>query len=166
MVNPLLTTQLLSSTSNYTQSPPYERSLWDNKEWRQSIDLMFKITLSISSLRIFTQLLWWDFHWHMNRNSIWESRSKVSNVLTTLSEHPHINSKHLMLSEYEIIRLIKSKSIICASLSELTMSNLVNSMTKDILDINIITHNEYFIIMITSWIPLCYVYVMNFLIYN
>ena len=54
-----------------------------------------------------------------------------------------------MIRVYEIQCLIKSRSITCASLSVSTMSNLVDPMTKDNLDINIITHDRNLIIMIS-----------------
>ena len=36
------------------------------------------------------------------------------------------------------------------------MSNLVNPMTRDNLDTNIITHDRNLVIMIQSWFPSCY----------
>ena len=43
------------------------------------------------------------------------------------------------------------------SLSRLTMSSLVNPMTKDNLDTNIISHDWKLIITISLRFPLCYV---------
>ena len=70
--------------------------------------------------------------------------------LATLSKHPHVNSNQLMITIYKIHFLIQSRSMTCASLSELTMSSLINSMTKDNLDTNIIAHDMNHIIMISS----------------
>ena len=67
--------------------------------------------------------------------------------LATLSKHPHINSNQLMITVYKINCLIQSRSMTCASLSGLTMSNLVNPMTRDNLDTNIIAHDRNLIIM-------------------
>ena len=52
-----------------------------------------------------------------------------------------------MITVYEIYNLIKSRSITFASLSELTMSNLVDHMTRDNLDTNIITHDRNLIMI-------------------
>ena len=70
--------------------------------------------------------------------------------LATLSKHPHINSNQLMITVYKFYCLIQSRSMTCASLSESTMSNLVDPMTWDNLDINIIAHDRNLIIMISS----------------
>ena len=70
--------------------------------------------------------------------------------LATLSKHPHVNSYHLMITIYKIHYLIKSRGMTCANLSELTMSSLVNPMTRDNLATNIITNDMNFIIMISS----------------
>ena len=70
--------------------------------------------------------------------------------LTTLSKHPHVNSKHLKFTTYEIHRLIQLRSITCASLSGSTMSILVDPMTRDNLDTIIITHGMNLTIMISS----------------
>ena len=70
--------------------------------------------------------------------------------LTTLSKHPHVNSDQLMITVYKIYYLIQSRSVTCASLSGSTMSSLVDPMTRDNLDTNIITHDRNFIIMIPS----------------
>ena len=67
-----------------------------------------------------------------------------------LSQHPHFNSKHLMSIAYEIYYLIQSRSITCASLPGSTMSLLVDPMTRDNLDTNIITHDRNLIIMNSS----------------
>ena len=75
--------------------------------------------------------------------------------LVTLSKHSHINSIKIMIALYKNHYLIKSRSMTCISLSGLTMSNLVDSMTKDNLDINIIAEDRNLIIMISSM--LCYV---------
>ena len=56
----------------------------------------------------------------------------------------------MMITVYETNYLIKSRSTKCASMSESTMSNLVDPMTRDGLDTNIITHDRNLIIMITS----------------
>ena len=67
--------------------------------------------------------------------------------LTTLSKHPHVNSNHHNDYIYEIYYLIKSRSITFATLSKLTMSNLVDPMTRDNLDTNIITHDRNLIMI-------------------
>ena len=60
--------------------------------------------------------------------------------LATLSKHPHVNSNQLMITYYRIHCLIQSRSTIYASMSGSTMSSLVDPMTKDNLDTNIIAH--------------------------
>ena len=70
--------------------------------------------------------------------------------LATLSKHPHVNSNHLMNTVYKIHSLIQSRGMTCASLFELTMFSLVNSMTGNNLDTNIIAHDRNIIIMISS----------------
>ena len=70
--------------------------------------------------------------------------------VATVSKHPHVNSHELMITVYKIYCLIQSRSMICASLSGLTMSSLVDPMTRDNLDTNIITHDRNLIIMIPS----------------
>ena len=75
--------------------------------------------------------------------------------LATHSKHPHVNSDHLMITVYKIHYFIQSRSMTYASLSGSTMSNLVNPMTRDNLDTNIITHDRNLIIMISFM--LCYV---------
>ena len=70
--------------------------------------------------------------------------------LATLSKHPHVNSNQLMITVYKIYCLIQSRSMTCASLSGSTMSSLVDPMTKDNLDTNIIAHDRNLIIMIPS----------------
>ena len=70
--------------------------------------------------------------------------------LVNLSEHPHANSDQLMITFYKIYCLIQSRSMACASLSRLTMSNLIDPMTRDNLDTNIIAHDRNLIIMIPS----------------
>ena len=77
--------------------------------------------------------------------------------LVTLSKHPHANSDQLMITVYKIYCLIQSWSMTCASLFRSTMSSLVDPMTRDNLDTNIITRDRNLIIMIPSWFPLCYV---------
>ena len=56
--------------------------------------------------------------------------------LATLSKHPHANSYQLLIT--------------CASLSGSTMSSLVDPMTRDNLDTNIIAHDRNLTIMIPS----------------
>ena len=70
--------------------------------------------------------------------------------LVTLSKHPHDNSNHLMITVYKIHCLIQSRGMTCASLSGLTMSSLVNPMTRDNLNTNIIAHDRNLIIVIAS----------------
>ena len=70
--------------------------------------------------------------------------------LATHRKHPHANSYQLLITVYKIYCLIQSRSMICASLSGSTMSNLVDPMTKDNLDTNIIAHDRNLIIMIPS----------------
>ena len=70
--------------------------------------------------------------------------------LATVNKHPHVNSNKLMIIIYKIHCLIQSKSMTCTSMSGLTMSNLVNPMTRDNLDTKIIAHDRNLIIMITS----------------
>ena len=75
--------------------------------------------------------------------------------LATLSKHPHVNSDQLLITVYKIYCLIQSRSITYASLSGLTMSSLVDPMTRDNLDINIISHDYHDPIMISFM--LCHV---------
>ena len=70
--------------------------------------------------------------------------------LATFRKHPHVNFNQLMIIVYKIHCLIQSRSMTCASLSRLTMSSLVNPMTRDNLDTNIIAHDRNLIIMISS----------------
>ena len=70
--------------------------------------------------------------------------------LATLSKHPHANSYKLLITVYKIYCLIQSRNMTCARLSESTMSSLVDSMTRDNLDPNIIAHDRNLIIMIPS----------------
>ena len=70
--------------------------------------------------------------------------------LATLSKHPLVNSNKLMIIVYKIHCLIQSRIITCASMSGLTMYSLVNPMTRDNLDTNIIAHDRNLIIMISS----------------
>ena len=69
--------------------------------------------------------------------------------VATLSKHPHVNSNQLMIIVYKIHCLIQSRSMTCVSMSGSTMSNLVDPMTRDNLDINIIAHDRNLIIMIS-----------------
>ena len=77
--------------------------------------------------------------------------------LATLRKHPHVNSNHLMIKVYKIQYFIQSSSMTCASLFISTMSSLVDPMTKDNLDTNIIAHDMNLIIIISSRFPPCYV---------
>ena len=70
--------------------------------------------------------------------------------LAALIKHPHVNSDQLMITVYKIHCLIQSRSMACASLSESTMSNLVDLMTRDNLDTNIIAHDRNLIIKFSS----------------
>ena len=70
--------------------------------------------------------------------------------LATLTKHPHTNSDKLMIIVYNIYFLIQSRSMTCASLFGSTMSSLVDPMTRDNLDTNIIAHDRNLIIMIPS----------------
>ena len=70
--------------------------------------------------------------------------------LATLNKHPHANSDQLLITSYKIYCLIQSTSMTCASLSGSTMSSLVDPMTRDNLDINIIAHDRNLIITIPS----------------
>ena len=70
--------------------------------------------------------------------------------LATRNKHPHVNSNQLMITVYMIHNLIQSRSMTCVRLFGLTMSSLVNPMTKDKIDPNIIVHDRNLIIMISS----------------
>ena len=70
--------------------------------------------------------------------------------LATLSKHPHANFDQFMITVFKIYYLIQSRSMTCASLSESTMFSLVDPMTRDNLDSNIISHDRNLIIMIPS----------------
>ena len=70
--------------------------------------------------------------------------------LATLSKYPHANSNQLMIIVDKIYWLIQSRSMTCVSLSGSTMSSLVDPMTRDNLDTNIILHDRNLIIMIPS----------------
>ena len=70
--------------------------------------------------------------------------------LANLTKHPYVNSDQLMIIVYMIYCLIQSRSITCASLSGSTMSSLVDPMTRDNLDTNIIAQDTNLIIMISS----------------
>ena len=58
--------------------------------------------------------------------------------LATYSKNPHVNSNQLMTTVYKIHCLIQSRSITC-HLSGLTMSSLVDPMTRDNLDTMIVS---------------------------
>ena len=77
--------------------------------------------------------------------------------LATLSKHPHVNSNSLMIIIYKIHCLIQLRNMTCASMFGLTMSSLVNPMTRDDLDTNINAHDRNLIIMISSLFSSCYV---------
>ena len=68
--------------------------------------------------------------------------------LVALSKHPHVNSNQLMITVYKIYCLIQSRSMTCARLFGSTMFSLVDPMTRDNLDTNIIAHDRNLIIMI------------------
>ena len=73
--------------------------------------------------------------------------------LATLSKHVHVNSSlHYDYTLRDLLLdLIKSiTSFTHDSLSGSKMSTLVNPMTRDCLDTNIITHDRNLIIMISS----------------
>ena len=70
--------------------------------------------------------------------------------LATLSKHPCVNSNHIMITVYKIHCLIQSSSMTYASLSVSTMSSLVDPLTRDNLNTNIIAHYRNLIIMISS----------------
>ena len=70
--------------------------------------------------------------------------------LATLSKHPHANSDQVIIIVYKIYCFIQSRSTTCASLSGSTMSSLVDPITRDNLDTNIIAHDWNLIIMIPS----------------
>ena len=70
--------------------------------------------------------------------------------LATLSKHPHANSDQLMITVYKIYCFIKSRSMTCASLFGSIMFSLVDPITRDNLDTNIIAHDRNLIIMIPS----------------
>ena len=71
--------------------------------------------------------------------------------LATLSKHPHVKSNNFMITVYKIHCLIQSRSMTCANMSESTMSSLVDPMTRDNLNTNIIAHDRNLIIMIPSF---------------
>ena len=66
--------------------------------------------------------------------------------LSTLNKHPHVNSNHLIIIVYKIHYLIQSKSLTCASLYGSIMSSLVDLMTRDNLDTNIIANDKNLIV--------------------
>ena len=70
--------------------------------------------------------------------------------LVTTSKDPYVNSNQLLIIVHKIHYLIKLRSMTYTSISELTMSSLVDPMTRDNLDTNIITHDRNLIIMISS----------------
>ena len=75
--------------------------------------------------------------------------------LATTSKHLHVDSNQLMIIVYKIHCLIQSRSMTYGSLSGSTMSSLVDPMTRDYLDTNIIEHDRNLIIIISFM--LCYV---------
>ena len=77
--------------------------------------------------------------------------------LATFSKHPHVNSNQLMITVYKIHCLIQSRSMTCASLSGSTMSSLVDHMTKDNIDTNILACDRNLIIITSSRFPSRYV---------
>ena len=69
-----------------------------------------------------------------------------------------------MITVYETNWLIKSRSTTCVSLSGSIMSSLVDPMTMDHLDTNIITHDRNFIIMISIMISfILFLCIMGFI---
>ena len=70
--------------------------------------------------------------------------------LATLSKYPHTNFDQLIITVYKIYCLIQSRSMTYASLFGSTMSSLVDPMTRDNLDTNIIAYDRNLIIMIPS----------------
>ena len=70
--------------------------------------------------------------------------------LATLNKSPHVNSNNLMIMVYKIHILIQLRSTTCASMFGSIMSSLVDPMTRDNLDTNIIARDRNLIIMIPS----------------
>ena len=70
--------------------------------------------------------------------------------LVTLNRNSHVKSNQLMIIVYKNRCLIQSRSMTCANLSESTISSLIDPMTMDNLDTNIIAHDMNLIIMIPS----------------
>ena len=70
--------------------------------------------------------------------------------LATLRKHPNANSDQVLITVYKIYCLIQLRSMTCASMSGSTMSSLVDPMSRDNLDTNIIAHDRNLIIMILS----------------
>ena len=73
--------------------------------------------------------------------------------LATLRKNPHVNSNQLMVTVYKIYCLIQSSSMTCASMSGSTrsiISSLVDLVTRNNLDANIIAYDRNLIIMIPS----------------
>ena len=70
--------------------------------------------------------------------------------LATLNKHPHVNSDQLRITFCKIHCLIQSTSMTCTGMFGSIMSNLIDSMTKDNLDTNIIAHDKNLIFMISS----------------
>ena len=70
--------------------------------------------------------------------------------LATFNKHSHVNFDQLMITVYKIYCLIQSMSMTCASLSGSIMFSLVDPMTMDNLDTNIIAYDRNLIIMIRS----------------
>ena len=77
--------------------------------------------------------------------------------LGTINKHPHVNSNQILIIVYKIHYLKQSRSMTSASISGLTMSSLINPMTRGNLDTNIISYDRNLIIMISSRFPSCYV---------
>ena len=70
--------------------------------------------------------------------------------LATLRKHPHVNSNQLMITVYKIYYLIQSRSMTYAKMSGSTTSSLVDHMTRNNLDTNIIALDRNLIIMLSS----------------
>ena len=77
--------------------------------------------------------------------------------LATHSKHPHVNYNQLMTRVYKIHCMINLRSKTRASLFESTLSGLIDPMTRDNLNTNIIPHDRNLIIMFSSRFLLCFV---------
>ena len=62
--------------------------------------------------------------------------------LATFSKHPHVNSNQHMVTIYKIHCFIQSRGMAYTSISGSTMSSLVDPMTKDNLNINILARDR------------------------